>query len=87
MKSRGSEGLSSVRQLSKGKCITHQVVSQELHDQGGVLVALLTEGIKFCGIAGQIVFFFLKSCGYQKDIHTSDSIIKSLLGKVACLVG
>lgn len=26
---------------------TYQVVSQELHDQGRILVALLTEGIKF----------------------------------------
>ena len=28
--------------------LTYQVVSQELHDQCGVFVAFLAEGIKFC---------------------------------------
>lgn len=29
---------------------TNQVVSQQLHDQGRVLVAFLTQGIELCGI-------------------------------------
>jgi hypothetical protein len=32
------------------RIIIYQVVSQELHDEGRVLVALLAEGVKFCGL-------------------------------------
>lgn len=42
----------------------YQVVSQQLHDEGGVLVALFAQGVEL-----------------------SDGIIKSLLGKVAGLIG
>ena len=28
--------------------MTHQVVSEELHDESRVLVALLAQGVKFC---------------------------------------
>ena len=32
--------------MNSGYSITHQVVSQQLHDECGILVALLTQGVK-----------------------------------------
>jgi hypothetical protein len=30
------------------KRLTYQVITEELHDKGGVLVALLAQGVKLC---------------------------------------
>ena len=43
--------VSGVKQDENQEC-AYQVVSQELHDEGGVLVALLAEGIEFCVTSG-----------------------------------
>ena len=48
---RGPESLLGVSKgwRNRGVCISsYQVVSEKLHDQGGVLVALLAQGIKLC---------------------------------------
>jgi len=49
--------------VAQGRWLSYQVVSQQLHDQGRVLVALLAQRIKL-----------------------SNSVVKSLLGKMARLV-
>lgn len=63
--------------------MSYQVVSQELHDQCGVLVALLAEGIEFCRLTLVNWDFY----GSTQIKLTSDSIIESLLGEMAGLVG
>ncbi len=52
-----------------------------MHDEGRVLVALLTEGIEFCSarVSGLSEI--------SKDKLTSNGVIKRLLGKMAGLVG
>jgi hypothetical protein len=50
MKSRGSRmdcQVSEIPRMLKSR-FAYQVVSQELHDEGGVLVALLAESVKLC---------------------------------------
>lgn len=44
------EGLNIVRTYASWKIsmVTYQVVTEKLHDEGGVLVALLREGVQFC---------------------------------------
>jgi hypothetical protein len=61
----------------------YQVVSQELHDEGRVLVALLTKGVKFCMICVRFIWHIKWLNGVDP---TSNSVIKGLLGKVACLI-
>jgi len=58
---------------------TYQVVSQELHDQCGVLVTLLTEGIEFWRIVRIVACVGLMRL-------TSNGIIESLLGKMTGLI-
>ena len=60
---------------------TYQVISQELHDQGGVFVALLAEGIKF------YIAVRIRSSAMIVSKLTSNGVIKGLLGEVACLIG
>lgn len=48
---RGPQGLQSISVMtdtSRGEMTAYQVVSEELHDQGGVLVALLAQGVELC---------------------------------------
>lgn len=47
-----------VRVRSQGGCIvrgTYQVVAQELHDESGVLVALLAQSVKLCGTSVSLI--------------------------------
>lgn len=50
MRSRESESVSiySLGKSSKGK-VSYQVVSEKLHDESGVLVALFAQGVELCG--------------------------------------
>lgn len=77
MRSRESAPVRAV-QIDNGS--TYQVVSEELHDQGGVLIALLTQGVKLC----TSLAFGMHT---EDTAHTSNGIIESKLGKVASLVG
>lgn len=51
MRSRESKSVRtySMRKSSKGK-ETYQVVSEKLHDESGVLVALFAQGVELCGV-------------------------------------
>ncbi len=69
------------QKCSEKRILTYQVVSQELHDEGGVLVAFLAKGVEFCG--NLLKLFFL---GFRVIKLTGNSIIESLLGKVAGLI-
>lgn len=60
----------------------YQVISQELHNEGRILVALLTQGIEFCKVV-RVVRVFSCTCFIGL---TSNSIIESLLGEVASLI-
>jgi len=60
--------------------LTYQVVTEKLHDESRVLVALLAESVELCIC---VSFCF---CICVEDSLTSNSVIKSSLGKVACLV-
>jgi hypothetical protein len=40
--------LGYIKTSSMGGFKTYQVVTEELHDEGGVLVALLAEGVELC---------------------------------------
>lgn len=59
---------------------TNQVVTEELHNQGRILVRLLREGIELYKINQSRSNNELKK-------HTSNSIIESLLGQLASLIG
>lgn len=60
---------------------TYQVVTQQLHDQGGILIALLAQRIEFCR---HLLARFKIS---RTALLTSNSIVKCLLGQMARLVG
>jgi hypothetical protein len=60
---------------------TYQVVPQELHDEGGVLVALLGEGVELCVVLAHA------SRPIVATSLTSNGIVESLLGQLASLVG
>lgn len=64
--------------------VTYQVVSQELHDESGVLVALLAESIKFCRMFVRYLWLVRIYLGYL--LLTSNGIIKSLLSKMTRLI-
>ena len=60
---------------------TNQVVTEKLHDEGRVLVALLRKGVKLCNT---------QSAEWRYSfalIRTGNSIVKSLLGQLASLIG
>ena len=59
--------------------LTHQVISQELHDECGVFVALLTEGIQFCSAISILL-------ANNRPRRTSNGIVKRLLGKMTRLI-
>jgi len=77
MRSRESAPVRAV-QIDNGS--TYQVVSEKLHDQGGVLIALLTQGVELC-----VPSAF--ETHTENTVHTSNGIIESELGKMASLVG
>jgi hypothetical protein len=61
----------------------YQIISQELHDEGGVLVALLAESIKFYRTCQQMA----QQMYIRRETKlTGNSIIKGLLSKMACLI-
>lgn len=62
---------------------TYQVVSEELHDQSGVLVALLAQCVKLCRSISTSEHRHISTL----KIHTSNGIIKCLFSKMASLVG
>lgn len=57
----------------------YQVVAEKLHDEGGVLVALLGKGVELC-IRVSVV------CVIPWAAHTGNSVVESLLGELASLV-
>ena len=61
---------------------TYQVISEKLHDEGGVLVALLAQGVKLCMMVSAEV-----SVRSKTTLRTSNGVIESKLGQVASLVG
>lgn len=61
---------------------TYQVVPQELHDEGGVLVALLAQGVELC----KVVVSTIQSQSVASKL-TSNGIVKGKLGEMAGLVG
>lgn len=64
--------------------VTYQVVPEELHDQGRVLVALLAQGVELCtAVVSSCPVGFV--CLYIE--LTSNGVIKSKFGEVAGLVG
>lgn len=63
---------------------TYQVVTEQLHDQGAVLVALLAQCVELCG---RVVRKQNRPSREARASLTSNGIIKRLLGKVASLVG
>ena len=63
---------------------TYQVVAEQLHDQGAVLVTLLTQCVELCS---RTVRIQVPSLGGVRQSLTGNGIIKRLLGKVASLVG
>lgn len=64
---------------------TYEVVAEELHDEGAVLVALLAQCVELCGYT--MIRSCLQTLWGNSELLTSNGIIESLLGKVASLVG
>ena len=64
---------------------TYEVVAEELHDEGAVLVALLAQCVELCGYT--MIRSRLQTLWGNSKLLTSNGIIESLLGKVASLVG
>lgn len=62
---------------------TYEVVTEELHDESRVLVALLAQGVELCR---QNISFGPCTWKDMPFSHTSNSIIKGKLGEVAGLV-
>lgn len=59
---------------------TYQIVTEKLHDEGGVLVALLREGVELCDSVSNVRVL-------AQATHTGNSVVESLLGELASLVG
>lgn len=68
--------------MKKSNPETHKVVTEQLHNQCRVLVALLAQGIELCGFHVSITLANWK----QSTGRTSNSVVKCLLGQVASLV-
>lgn len=71
---------------------TYEVVTEQLHDESGVLVALLAEGVELCnGCVSKIIIIKRQGRSFVfsnvKKKLTSNSIVEGLLGEVASLVG
>ena len=59
----------------------YEVVTEELHDEGGVLVALLRQGVELCIFVSPV---------QEQIVHpsrTSNGVIEGLLGQLASLIG
>lgn len=65
---------------------TYQVVTQQLHNQSRVLVALLGQGVELCEVFGQLEIYCIHWHRHGHE-HTRNSIVEGLLGQVASLVG
>jgi hypothetical protein len=63
-------------------CGSYQVVTEELHNKRGVLVALLAEGVKLC-----IHPISMRRDPWDIDKLTGNGIVEGLLGEMASLVG
>ncbi len=61
---------------------TYQVVTEQLHDKGRVLVALLTERVEFYVTSQSSVLQYLSDTK-----RTGNRVIESLLREVASLIG
>jgi len=61
---------------------TYQVVAEQLHDQGAVLVALLAQCVELCSRTSATA-----PCLRRKQSLTGNGIIECLLRKMASLVG
>ena len=59
----------------------YQVVTEELHDESRVLVALLGQGVELCIYVRSVQTWLLRPS------RTSNGVIESLLGELASLVG
>jgi hypothetical protein len=61
--------------------VTYEVVSKELHNEGRVLVALLRKSVQLCRDVRK-----RENTRRFRIMHTSDCVIKSLLGELASRV-
>lgn len=71
----------SVPKIEETSYLSYQIISQKLHYQGGVLVALFTQGIKF------YKEFVNDSSSEGNTLLTGDCIVECLLGEMAGLIG
>lgn len=79
--SRGSESTLAIFGSYAVLYATYQVIPQKLHDEGGVLVALLGQGVKLW------VLLASSNCVRLDSKHTGNGVIESLLSQLASLVG
>jgi hypothetical protein len=63
------------------RTIAYQVVTEELHDESRVLVALLGQGVELCISVSFVQTWLLRPS------RTSNGVIESLLSELASLVG
>ena len=83
MRSRESNGeLANVEMGPVDSLEAYQVVSEELHNEGRVLVALLAQSVEFCDDKLDTMI----STGRKRKQHTSNGIVKGKLGQMASLV-
>jgi hypothetical protein len=78
--------------VNGNRACTYEVVTEQLHDESRVLVALLAEGVELCN--GCVSKMTITKRRRRWHVYskfgkrlTSDGIVKGLLGEVASLVG